>query len=352
MQSVANLVNECHEEVEYFIFCGDVDLNGAALENIEINKWVHYNDHTKVWYNGPDKISDNLVDQVEKIVPDVLYITGMFSWHFNIVPMVYCKAPKKILSTRGMLHPGALSQKKWKKKVYLQLFKLLEYHHKMIFHASDKAEEKFIRNYFGEPAQIVTASNFPNKIGEAPMLYKERGSLRLITITLISPVKNILHVLRALENITGDIQYDIYGAIKDEDYWDECKAQIKKLPSNIKVIVHKEIEPSKVKEALQNAHVFILPSKSENFGHALYEALSAGRPVITSHHTPWNCLQSSFAGMNVSLDGLAELSAAINFFVSMDMETLTLWHQGAIAYAETAIDVDVIRRDYELLFRG
>lgn len=26
VQSIANLVEECHEEVEYFIFCGDVDL--------------------------------------------------------------------------------------------------------------------------------------------------------------------------------------------------------------------------------------------------------------------------------------------------------------------------------------
>ena len=31
VQSIANLIKEYHEEVEYFIFCGDTDVNGAAL---------------------------------------------------------------------------------------------------------------------------------------------------------------------------------------------------------------------------------------------------------------------------------------------------------------------------------
>ena len=69
-----------------------------------------------------------------------------------------------------------------------------------------------------------------------------------------------------------------------------------------------------MKEVLQAAQVFILPSKSGNFGHAIYEALSGGRPVITSHHTPCNELQESKAGINVSIDYSIEMSEAIHFF--------------------------------------
>ena len=136
MQSVANLVKEYTEGVEYYIFCGDTDLNGAALENIKINEWVNFNDHTKVWYSGPDKISDSLVKEVTTLKPDIIYAVGIFSWHFNLVPIIFCKGPKKIISARGMLHPGALSQKKWKKKIFLKLFKLFEYDHKVVFHAT------------------------------------------------------------------------------------------------------------------------------------------------------------------------------------------------------------------------
>lgn len=350
VQSIANLIKEYDEEVEYFIFCGDVDLNGAELEGIEINKWSEYNDHTKVWYNGPGKISDHLVKQVEKQKPDILFIIGLFSWHYNIVPILFCKGPKKILSTRGMLHPGALSQKKWKKKIYLQLFKLLEYHHSIHFHATDEEEKSYIVSKFGQPASVFIAGNFPNKISLLPLPQKEPGRLKMMSIALISPMKNILWVLEILEKLSADIEYEIYGPVKDEEYWDACRLQIKKLPENIKVSYHKEIEPQKVKEVLADAHLFILPSKSENFGHAIYEALSAGRPVITSHNTPWNNLRESKAGINVSLNDNDELLKAIDFFAAMDEDTLSQWQYGAITYADNAINLKKVREEYEKMF--
>jgi glycosyltransferase involved in cell wall biosynthesis len=350
VQSIANLVREYQEGVEYFIFCGDVDLNGAALENIETNKWTHWNDHTKVWYAGPEKISDRLVKLVETKKPDLLFIVGLFSWHYNIVPMLFCKGTKKILSTKGMLHPGALAQKRWKKKIYLQFFKLLEYHYKVSFHATDEEEANYIHNYFGKVANVFIAGNFPNKISFLPVQPKEAGNLKLLTIALISPMKNILLVLEALEKLADDIQYDIYGPIKDYDYWDVCKEQIKKLPENITVQYHKEIEPQKVRDVLQTAHVFILPSKSENFGHAIYEALSAGRPEITSHHTPWDDLQESKAGMNVSTDYSIEMSEAIHFFAQMDFDELQQWGKSAFEYSEKAVDLEEIKRGYREMF--
>ncbi len=279
VQSVANLVKEYREGVEYLIFCGDTDLNGAELENIQTNEWVPFNEYTKVWYARPEKRSDTLVKLVEKEQPDILYIIGIFSWHFNIVPVIFCKGRRKILSTRGMLHPGALSQKKWKKKIFLELFKMFDYPYKVDFHATDEEEAGYIRSYFGEPAKVFTAQNFPSKVGLLPLPFKEPGKLKLVSVAIITPMKNILLVLQSLEKITYQVEYHIYGPIKDEDYWDLCKEQMKSLPENIQVHYSKEIEPAVVKDVLEEAHVFVLPSKSENFGHALYEALSAGRPV-------------------------------------------------------------------------
>jgi glycosyltransferase involved in cell wall biosynthesis len=350
VQSVANLVKEFQQGVEYFVFTSDTDLNGAELEGIETNQWVRYNDHTHVWYAGPEKISDTLVKQVEVVKPDIIFIIGLFSWHFNMVPMMFCKGTRKILSTRGMLHPGGLSQKKWKKKIYLQLFKLLEYHYKVDFHATDEEEADYIRKYFEESTRVFVAGNFPNKMGLLPLADKEPGKLNLISIGIISPMKNILLVLQGLEKVTGCVQYDIYGPVKDEEYWDMCKAQIKILPENIQVTYHKEIDPVRVKEVLGKAHVFILPSKSENFGHAIYEALSAGRPVITSHYTPWNDLRESKAGVNVSTDFTIELSEAIHFFVGMDFGEMEEWSKGACEYAGRKVDLEEIQEGYREMF--
>jgi glycosyltransferase involved in cell wall biosynthesis len=350
IKSVANLVREFNDNIRYFIYCGDTDLNGGELENIVSDEWVLFNDHTRVWYSSPGKISDNLVRQVTAVKPDVLYVVGLFSWHFNIVPLIFCKVPKKIVSTKGMLHPGALNEKKLKKKIFLKIFSLFEYHYKVAFHASDEEEQSFIRNYFGEVPKVFVASNFPNKLNLLPVPDKQTGSLQLVSIAIISPMKNILLVLKALQHQSSVIHYDIYGPIKDEFYWDECLAQIKLLPSNISVIYHKEIEHHEVNNALAQSQVFILPSKSENFGHAIFEALSAGRPVIISNNTPWKGLEYKKAGKNVEVNNTEELSAAIQFFADLNQIEFDAWCAGSKEYSEEVINISELRKQYERMF--
>jgi glycosyltransferase involved in cell wall biosynthesis len=347
VQSIANLVKEFHQGVEYFIFCSDIDLNGAGLD-IKTGEWVVYNGYTRVWYAEPGKISDSLLQQVTKIKPDILYITGLFSWHFNIVPLVYCKAHRKILSTKGMLHPGALSQKKFKKKLYLQLWKITGLHHRCEFHATDEQEKKYIEDTFGK-VKIHIAQNFPKSLKKLPPPEKITGSLKLVSIALISPMKNILLVLEALRPLRPQITYDIYGPVKDQDYWNLCLHEIEKLPPNIIVNYHGDIPPTDVEHALSHSHVFILPSKSENFGHAIYEALSAGKPVITSDNTPWKLLEDSKAGFNISLDSPA-LSDAITFFVDMNQEEYDIWSSNAANYATDAINFEEIQSQYKKMF--
>ncbi|MEO6637008.1 MAG: glycosyltransferase, partial [Ginsengibacter sp.] len=176
--------------------------------------------------------------------------------------------------------------------------------------------------------------------------------LQLVSIALISPMKNILPVLQALEKVKANVSYDIFGAVKDHDYWLLCKQQMKLLPTNISVVWHGEIRPEEIVGALSSAHVFILPSKSENFGHAIYEALSAGRPVITSHNTPWQQLMPAKAGINVTVDGGKELMDAISFFAAMDNNEMAHWSSKSREYAEQVVDVDSIKKQYEEMFFG
>ncbi|HRD43302.1 MAG TPA: glycosyltransferase, partial [Ferruginibacter sp.] len=109
--------------------------------------------------------------------------------------------------------------------------------------------------------------------------------LKLVTIALIIPMKNHLLVLEALQKCTFDVEYGIYGPVKDEQYWNLCEQQIQLMPSHIKVEYKGNLPPGGVEAALKQSDVFIMPSQSENFAHALAEALSAGLPVITSKHT-------------------------------------------------------------------
>lgn len=350
VQSIANLTRHFTGDLHYFIYTSDTDLNGAALENITIGEWVPFNEHTHVWYANPGTVSDDLVKQVERIKPDVLFIVGMYSWHFNIVPVMYCKAPRKIISARGMLHPAALRQRAWKKKLFLKAFRLLEYQHKVHFHATDEQESRYIEKTMGNGVNIFIANNFPNLYVPEELPHKSPGHICLVSVGIVNAMKNYLFVLQALSKLTFHVEYEIYGPIGDEEYWHECKDKIKLLPANISVKFKREIAPERVGQVLRDGHVFILPSKSENFGHAIYEALSAGRPVITSKYTPWNGLKAAKAGFNVDIDMVDEACKAISYFADLDHAGMEEWGRGAVAYARNALDVEKITNDYEVMF--
>ncbi len=351
MQSIANLVNELTEGYEFYIFCSNTDLHGLPLHITETDRWCSYNAWTKVWYAGKADRSKNLVRQVEVVKPGRLFIIGLFDWHFNLVPLFFCRQVNKVLSVRGMLHPGALSQKPGKKKSFLQLMKWLGLPNRTVFHATDETEAGYIFRQFGAGSIIYEAGNFPRQIGAGPVNAKTNGLLRLVSIGIVSPMKNTLLVLQALGKCSDTIHYDIFGPVKDTTYWDHCLQEIKLLPSNIKVRYHKEITPDQVPGKLYESHVFIMPSKSENFGHAIYEAMNAGLPVITSNFTPWTELKEHKAGINLPTE-TQEIAKAISFFAAMGQENYDQWRAGALAYAENAVDEEKLRKAYGVMFGG
>ncbi len=349
IQSIANLVGHFNENIEYSIFCGATDLNCETLEGVVKNEWTAHNAYTQVWYAQSEQISNIICREIERIKPDVLYIVGLFSWHFNIVPLLFCKAPRKIISVRGMLHPGALSQKKFKKRLFLKGLKIIGIAKKVIFHATNDEEKQFIENEFGATAKVIVASNFSKQIQAQQPFAKKENHLTLVTIALISPMKNHLLVLQALQQCTAFIDYNIYGPIKEKAYWQDCLTAITVLPPNIKVTYHGDVQPHLLEKTLSLQHVFIMPSKSENFGHAIVEALGAGKPVITSHNTPWNNLEVNTAGINVNTE-VNELANAISFFASQNEVSYNQFTKGAADYAQQHLHTTQIMKEYKRLF--
>jgi glycosyltransferase involved in cell wall biosynthesis len=349
VQSVANMVTELNEGYDFYIFCGNKDLNDISLDNIETGKWVPFNNHTKIWYAEDKERSCTLTQLVESIKPHHILIIGLYSWHFNIVPLLFCKSASKILSVRGMLHDGALAQKSAKKKIFIGLFKLFGLQHRLSFHATDETEKNIIYARMGEHVKVFVAGNFPRRFTRSGSLQKQKGSLQMLSVALISPMKNHLLVLQSLRYCKAVIDYLICGPVKDMSYWQQCLEQIKQLPANIKVVYNGEVQPGEVEEQMSRGHIFILPSKSENFGHAFYEALSAGKPVITSHFTPWNDLQNNKAGINIDLSTQSIIDS-IDYFSAMDQDTYNEWSIASSAYAGKSIDLTSLKNSYREMF--
>jgi glycosyltransferase involved in cell wall biosynthesis len=300
----------------------------------------------KVWY-ASQKGGRNIEKLIEK--GDVLFINSIFSHHFDYLKLLQSAAHRKIVSPRGMLDPGSLSQKWLKKILYLLYWRLRGFHHVVEWHATSEQEKKNIYAIFGSNVKVWLVPNLP-KILEYQPQEKVQKVLRLTTIALISPMKNHLLVLKALRHVGGTVHYDIYGPIKDKSYWESCQQVIKQLPSNIQVTYHGNILPDKIQGAYKNVHITVQPSKSENFGHSLFESLTAGKPIITSHNTPWNNLEKTKAGMNVSIDDETDIAKAIGFFAAMNQDEYIQWGACARDHALKAIDLDEIKKGYLEMF--
>jgi len=71
-------------------------------------------------------------------------------------------------------------------------------------------------------------------------------------------------------------------------------------------------------QTLAAYHLFLLPTRGENFGHAILEALSAGCPVLISDQTPWRGLESSGIGWALPLTEPERFRAVLNQCIAMD----------------------------------
>jgi len=349
VRSIVNLVHEMEGMAEFLIFTNCRDVDGSMLEQVKTNEWRTYSANCKVWYNESSKPYNSIKSNVQRTRPDFIFIIGIFDYQFNILPVFFLNHPNKIVSVRGMLHPGALSQKSLKKRLFLSLLKSSGVLQRLAFHATDDTESQYINNILGSKQKIYIAANFPRDIGQQHAAKSKTDQLRLLSIGLISPMKNHLLILEALKNSRLSIEYTIAGAVKDHQYWQDCQTCINSMPAHVSVRYIGEVEPHTVVDLLKNTDLFILPSKSENYGHAIIEALFCSVPVITSHHTPWNSLKEYKAGINIDLTPTAILDA-LHFFTSMSESDLNDWRDGAYGYALMKTDKNKIIKQYQHLF--
>ncbi len=350
IQSCVNLVRYLAQAYDFYVVCQAFDLDKAPLE-VPFEEWVDFEGKAQVFYGEEQKYSD-IKAIIDYVKPDVVYVNGVFNLFTTLFPLLAlrnlrCQA-KVIVAPRGMLQVNSLKIKRLKKRLYLEVLKQLLLK-KMIWQFTTQQEQSEFRALRFQGLQSIVG-NVPNiSIGFSKGQMKSRDAIKLVTVALISPMKNHLLVIEALKKVKGNVEWDIYGPVKDSQYWSSCQEAIQQLPKNIIVNYHGEIKPSKIGEVLKKANVYIQPSQSENFGHSLFEAFANGLPVISSNQTPWRNLKEKKAGWDVALEG-NELQIAIEEVIAMDSEMYSEWQKGARAVAEQYMSEANLKEEYGRLF--
>lgn len=304
-----------------------------------------------VYYEKSKKASA-LTETMDRCAPDAVYISSLFSAEYTIPALRYAKKHDllTVLSPRGELQQEALRRKNLKKRIYLAFLKLSGLTRRVRFHSTSPEETKRIREEFPN-CEVIEAQNLPRQFSPLQRTHtKIPGTLRATAVCRIHPIKGIDRAIEALRGVTAEVIFDIYGPAEDEAYQWQCLALAKTLPKNISVRFCGAVKPNELPHIFANTDVFLLPTKTENFGNAIVEAMLCGVPAIISNGTPWKDLSAHSAGENA--DSNEQYTAAINRFAAMSDSEWKLWSKGASDYIYSNLHIDETMRTYLRMFGG
>ncbi|MEW6738682.1 MAG: glycosyltransferase family 4 protein [Nitrospirota bacterium] len=342
IRSIFNIVERLGDEFIFKIITRAHDYGDLTpYPHIEVDSWQPCG-KAEVIYLSPEKITfKNLRLIILDTEHDIAYLNSFFSPAFTFKPLLLRLInliPQKpfIVAPRGEFSRGALSIKRFKKKIYLYCTKLIGLYNKVFWHATSIYEEADIRQSFNPHITIITANDMPAPIhirrGYRKMHEKKVGFLKIAFLSRIARMKNLDSALRILKNIKGNIQFNIYGIKEDDDYWKECESIIRKLPENIRVEYHGCVEHDNVASVFEQHDILFLPSMGENFGHVILEAMLAGCPVLISDKTPWRDLEAKHVGWDLPLDEPERFREILQLLIDMDKSSFETWTKTAYEY--------------------
>lgn len=361
VQSIANLVNFLGDEFEFNIITCDRDyMDDRQYDGVAINQWNTVGKARVYYVSNKCWNLINMVRLINSCSPDLIYLNSFFNPKFTLKPLIANKlnmfnTKRIIIAPRGEFSRGAVSLKKFKKKLYLLLSRFLGLYDNVVWHASNKYEADDLNNILGNNRHVCIAPNLSTSTifqKDIPIRGKTifNDLFRVVFLSRISPKKNLMFAINVMKLVKLPIIFDIYGPIDDKGYWQRCVKIIKELPSNIRVHYNGPVTHENVPNVLREYDLFFLPTYGENYGHVITEAMSVGTPVLISDTTPWRNLKTFGVGWDLPLQDPCVFAKCIYDAAMIRHESYQDWRNNVRDFARKNIGDPSIIDDNRTLF--
>ena len=329
VRSIDALVHRLAGQAHFDVVARDRDLGDRRpYPDVTSGVWVCGDLERRRYLRPRDARPLAMLRLLRRTPHDVLYLNTLYSAPFALYPLILrrlrlLRRKRVLLAPRGQLDPGALTISATKKRAYLRILSALGLFGNVEWHASSAGEAAHIRGLVpGAAIHVAPNLRCPTDVPErAP---SPSGGVRLVFLSRISPKKNLDAALQILADCAAPISFDIYGELEDLPYWRRCRDMIDALPANVTCRYHGAVPHADVGAVLASYDVLLLPTRAENFGHVIAEALEAGCLPLVSDRTPWRGLTSHNAGWDLPLDDLPAFSAAIERYAALDQDQRVL----------------------------
>jgi glycosyltransferase involved in cell wall biosynthesis len=348
VQSLFNLASFLRTYAGIFVLSKENEIdNTKSSYQVKANQWNEGPNSEKIFYKVT--ITPWLIFRLlYNVNPDTVMINGVFNASTTLPGIIFSSwlGCKVIFSPRGMLQLWGLKRNRYPKKIYLALLKLI-IPRNVRWHATDEQEKLDILKIFGKDQEVHVASNIPRKIGLSTSIPfpDQSRKIKLIFLSLINPNKNLHLIIDAVNQLSDSYTLDIYGPIIDKDYWSVCKNKI----INSSVSYKGSIPPWEVPQIIQAYHFFVLPTQGENFGHAIFDALASGVPVIISLNTPWKDVESPKAGFYIDIDNPNSMRDLLESISLLSADDYNVYRTQSLVYASTYLSSKDYVKEYDFL---
>lgn len=358
LRSLVNIVELLGGEFNFHIVtCNHDLLDRKPYPDVPVDCWVRVG-QAWVWYMSGEVMGAwALLRELRRFGGAPLYLNSLFDMGFSLVPFMLAKlgalrCRKIIVAPRGELSSGALQLKRIKKGLFLAFARAVGLYKNVHWHASTELERDDIANVlFGgkSPQSMNVASDL------VLVTTRKDECIQNTDVVFLSRIvrkKNLDYALRAIARCGEALTFHIYGTVEDELYWKECQALMADIPSHIGVLFHGPLAPLDVPSTLSRYGLFFFPTRGENYGHVIAEALAAGLPVLLSDQTPWNDVASKGAGWIFPLVDIDAFARAIDGFVRKDSRERQAQADAVRFYAEKSLCSVEHIEDNRRLFLG
>ena len=208
IQSVANMVSQLKDNIDFRIITTDTDLfSDQPYANIKSDSWNTLDDGTEVYYlSGKNLNYKSIKNLISQLSFDAVYLNSFFSKYFTLYPLLILNreisTAKLIVAPRGMMGKGSLQLKAFKKKIFITLSKITGLYKNVHWHASSEIEKSEIENVFGRSVEITIARNLSPKMEVSHHEIKKlTGECRFVFLSRIARVKNLVYAIEMLGKI-------------------------------------------------------------------------------------------------------------------------------------------------------
>ena len=243
------------------------------------------------------KYSNNIIDFLI-FKPDMVHIHGCWKFHLLFI-FIFCKIKniKTIISPHGMIDPFSFSQKKTKKKVAWFIYQKFIILYSDLVIVNSNQEKKNLQLKLKKKIKIKIINHGVSFQDFFTFKKNKNKFLSFVFFSKLHPSKNLISLLKIW---ISDLFFDkfslhLYGEIVNKEYY----LKIKNLIKTKKNIVYKGKLNNNVQRKLCDYDIFLHPSKSENFGLVIIEALSSGLYPILNKKIDWKILDNNGLGTSI-----------------------------------------------------